>query len=364
VKRDVLIVGAGFAGLIMAERLSARGKTCVVVDKRKHIGGNAFDCYDEAGVLIHPYGPHLFHTNSEKVMAYLSQFTVWQKAKYTTSSYTRGRLWSFPINLKTYEQLLGRNSTPEEMEQYLSEHRVPIARPQNSEEVILSQVGPELYEMFYYGYTRKMWGCEPRELDASVCQRIPIRTERNALYFNDTFQYMPKHGYTKMFERMLRSPKVELVLEADYRSVPCEYKHMVYTGPVDAFFDYSCGRLPYRALRFSNQIFYGRDFVLPTIAVNYPNDFEYTRCVEIKHATRQKCKNTTVIYEYPEASSEANEPYYPVPSPASRAMYEKYRLLTLIRPDVTFVGRLARYQYLNMDQVVAMALHEAERLVL
>ena len=360
-KFDVLIVGAGFAGLTMAERLSSIGRSCTIIDKRPHIGGNAYDCYDEAGVLIHPYGPHLFHTNSDAVFDYLSRFTKWIPATYTSSSYAHGRLWSFPINLKTFEQLQDRECTTEDMESYLASKRVKIDHPANSEEAIVSQVGWELYEMFYKGYVLKQWDRHPRDLAASVCQRIPIRTTRNDLYFNDRHQCMPAEGYTRMLWRMLPT-NADLILGVDYdRSM--SYNHLVYTGPIDQFFDYAHGPLPYRSLVFDRQSFKSEDgsnlLFQPTVSVNYPNDCDFTRIVEAKHITGQVSPWTTIVREYPSA---IGEPYYPIPAPDSAVIYEKYRATAESLPDVTFVGRLARYRYMNMDQTVAMARAEFDKL--
>lgn len=367
---DVLIVGAGFAGLVLAERLSnGLGKHCIVVEKRDHIGGNAHDYIDAAGVLVHKYGPHFFHTNSDRIFQYLSRFTDWIPAHYSVASFSRGRLWSFPVNLKTFEQFLGRQSSTEEMEKFLLQKSEPIIHPANAEEAIVSQVGWELYEMFYKGYTTKQWGREPKELDASVCLRVPIRTTRDDRYFNDTYQCMPAHSYTKMFETMVKcSPKVELILGTDYKELmlTCQYKHLVYTGCIDEFFDYAYGALPYRTLRFEHESLpkqcLRRGFFQSTCAVNYPNDYDYTRCVEIKHATGQLCANTTLVREYPAAFVRGGEPFYPIPSRDAAAIYEKYKAHAALWKQISFVGRLATYRYMNMDQVVGSALSEFEKL--
>lgn len=369
---DVLIVGAGFAGMVMAERLTnVLGKRCILVDKRFHLGGNAYDYVDHAGVLVHKYGAHLFHTNADSVLHYLSKFTEWRPAAYTASSYTDGKLWSFPVNLLTFEQMLGRSSSTAEMDDYLATHRTYYgSAPRNAEEAVTAQVGWDLYEKFYKGYTLKQWGRHPRELDASVCSRVPIRTTRDARYFNDRHQYMPKAGYSAMFDRMLAAcTGIELWLGMDYRDIVkrCQYKHLVYTGPIDEFFDYIYGPLPYRSLRFEHESYcaaqmYGREFWQPTTQVAYPNSEEYTRIIEIKHATGQWCRNTTIVKEYPEEWAVGKEPYYPVPSPGAAEQYAKYKALADCLPYVTFVGRLATYRYLNMDQVVASSLAEFEKL--
>ena len=365
-KCDVLIVGAGFAGLVMAERLSTQlGKHCLVIDRRAHIGGNAYDYYDVHGVLVHKYGSHCFHTNSQAILDYLSKFTEWIPAKYTAKSYTDGRLWDFPINLSTFEQMMGHPSTPEDMESYLAERREPIEHPKNSEEAVISQVGWELYERFYRGYVRKQWNREPRELDASVCSRIPIRTTRNNLYFNDRFQCMPAHGYTAMFESML-NPKIEVMLNTDYKEVPVEAKHTVYTGAVDEFYDKVYGQLLYRTMRFEHETIgpekLHNGLWQPGFIVAYPNDHKFVRIFEAKHITDQQCENSTIVRDYPEGCAWNKEPYYPVPAPDTKVSYEKYKERALQEKGVTFIGRLATYKYLDMHQVVGMALAEFERL--
>ena len=373
-KCDVLIVGAGFSGLVMAERLSSEGKHCLVVDKRGHIGGNAYDFTDMAGVLVHRYGSHLFHTNSTRIFDYLSRFTSWIPAEYTGRSFTGGKYWSFPINLRTYEQLVGHSSTPEEMQAWLNERKVPIARPQNSEEAIISQVGWELYEKFYRGYVLKHWHREPRQLDASVCLRIPIRSTYDDLYFNDTHQCMPADGYTKMFEKMIASPLIQVMLNTDYRNIGVDAKWTVYTGPVDEYFGYRHGVLPYRSVRFEMESF-GPDelkvresisgkmgFWQPTFLVSYPNSETFTRIIEIKHVTGQQCPNTTIVRDYPENYVVGKEAYYPVPAPDAAKIYAKYKEMADACNKVSFIGRLATYKYFNMDQVVGSALSEFERL--
>jgi UDP-galactopyranose mutase len=362
---DYLIVGAGFAGAVLAERLaSQRNATCLVIDKRDHIAGNAFDCHDKAGVLLHQYGPHYFRTNSDRILEYLSQFTEWHRVEYKILSWTHGRFWQFPINLNTFEQLVGRPSTTAEMEETLAKWRVPIDKPQNSEEVILSQVGERLYEMFFKNYTRKQWRREPRELDASVCGRIPIRTNRDDRYLNERFQALPARGYTAMFERMLGHPKIKVMLRTDYREARAQvsYRHLIYTGAIDEYFDHCFGALPYRSLRFEPETVV-QEFFQPVMQVNYPNDFEFTRIVEAKHFTGQKLPVTTIVREFPQDFGPGCEPYYPIPAPDARMLYQKYReRAEELQREVTFVGRLATYRYYNMDQVVGMALTEFERL--
>ncbi len=361
---DYLVAGSGFAGAVLAERLASQlGKRCLVVDRRDHIGGNAYDELDRAGVLIHRYGPHYFRTNSQRVIDYLSAFTEWRPEAYRILSWTDGEYWPFPINLNTFEKFIGRSSTPEEMRETLERWREPIDNPANSEEVIVSQVGRPLYEKFFKNYTLKQWQRDPSELDPSVCGRIPLRFDRDDRYLSERFQALPKDGYTPMFHRMLQQPGIDLVLERDYREVAAEveYDKLIYTGPIDAYFGFCEGELPYRTLRFEPETLQ-REFFQPTVQVNYPNDFAFTRIVEMKHITGQNLPVTTIVREFPEAYAAGREPYYPVPCPASKAIYEKYAARARAEPDVHFVGRLARYRYYNMDQVVAMALKEFDKI--
>jgi len=363
-KFDFLIVGAGFAGSVLAERLAGQlGKTCLVVERRKHIGGNAYDHYDYAGVLLHDYGPHYFRTNSQRIVDYLSQFTEWHSVDYKILSWTDGRYWQFPINLNTFEQIIGRPSNSEQMQAQLDEWRVQIERPKNSEEQIVSQVGWKLYEMFFKNYTRKQWQRDAKDLDPSVCGRIPIRTNRDDRYLSERFQALPLAGYTAMFEKMLAHPKIEVMLNTDYREVrsQVQFAHLIYTGPIDEYYDHCFGHLPYRSLRFEPETV-AREYFQPAMQVNYPNDHDFTRIVEIKYATGQKLPATTIVREYPQDYGPGREPYYPVPAPDARSLYSKYAERAAVEKDISFVGRLATYRYYNMDQVIGMALAEFERL--
>lgn len=376
---DFLIIGAGFSGLVVAERLAAAGWKCVVADRRNHIGGNAYDSTDAAGVLLHRYGPHYFRTNSPRIVEYLSRFTGWRHVDYTIKSFTRDRYWSFPINLNTFEEWLGRSADAAEFTTWLETHRLPIAEPRNSEEVILSQVGRELYELFFEGYTLKQWKRHPRELDRSVCGRIPIRTNRDDRYLSESFQALPDYGYTAMFENLLAAaPSVEVHLGMDFAEARAKFrhKHLIFTGAVDEFYDRLFGPLPYRSLRFEIESFDGEQlaarqtisgkpgFWQPALQVNYPDaDVPFTRIVEVKHATGQQIAATTIMREFPMDWAPGDEPFYPIPAPAARAAYQQYATLAAAEPATSFIGRLATYRYYNMDQVTGMALAEAERLI-
>jgi len=358
---DYLIVGAGFAGSVLAERL-ARGldQRVLIVDKRPHIGGNAYDRYDDAGILIHPYGPHIFHTNSAEIFDYLSQFTEWRPYQHRVLASVDGQLVPLPINLDTVNRLYGLKLSSFEMEQWLETVAEKKDRVQTSEDVVVNKVGRDLYNKFFRGYTRKQWGLDPSELDASVTARVPTRTNRDDRYFADTYQAMPLQGYTRMFERMLDHPNIKVMLNTDYREIVdlMPWKHMVYTGPIDAFFNYRHGKLPYRSLEFRH-VNVPREQFQAVGTVNYPNDYAYTRISEFKHITGQHAPTTSVVYEYPRADG---DPYYPVPRAENAATYRKYEAEAEALTNVTFVGRLATYKYYNMDQVVGQALAAFKRL--
>jgi UDP-galactopyranose mutase len=295
---DYLIVGAGFAGSVLADRLARElGARVLVVDKRPHIGGNAYDRYDDAGVLIHPYGPHIFHTNSADVFDYLSQFTQWRPYQHRVLANVDGQDVPMPINLDTVNKLYGLNLTSFEVEGFFEKVSEKKANIATSEDVVVSKVGRDLYNKFFRGYTRKQWGLDPSELDASVTARVPTRTNRDDRYFTDTFQAMPLHGYTRLFERMLDHPNIKVMLNTDYREVVdlLPWNHMIYSGPIDSFFDCKYGKLPYRSLEFKHVTLPQEQFQ-PVGTVNYPNDNAYTRCSEFKHITGQKHASTSVVY--------------------------------------------------------------------
>ncbi|UOT00923.1 UDP-galactopyranose mutase [Xanthomonas arboricola] len=354
---DYLIIGAGFAGSVLAERLAAGlGKRVLVVDRRPHIGGNAYDFHDDAGVLIHRYGPHIFHTNAQRIVDYLSNFTQWRPYEHRVLAQAGEQQVPIPINMTTLNRLYGvQLTTEEEAAAFLASRAEPVADIQTSEDVVINQVGRELYETFFQGYTRKQWGLDPSQLDKSVTSRVPTRTNDDDRYFTDTFQQMPLHGYTRMFERMLDHPNIKVMLNTDYREIRDEldYDQLVYSGPVDEYFDYCYGKLPYRSLRFEHSTV-DQEHFQSVATVNYPaEDVAYTRITEYKHLTGQQHPKTSLTHEYPSAEG---DPYYPIPRAENAELYRRYERLAAETPNVTFLGRLGTYKYYNMDQVVGQAL--------
>jgi UDP-galactopyranose mutase len=358
---DYLVVGAGFAGSVMAERLASQlGMRVLVIDQRAHVAGNAYDHLDEGGLLVHRYGPHIFHTNSERIFTYLSAFTEWRPYEHRVVASVGGRLLPFPINIDTVNRLYGTSHDAASLEEYFRKVAEPIAQPRTSEDAVVGRVGRALYETFFRNYTRKQWGLDASELDAGVAARVPARLNHDDRYFTDSYQAMPLHGFTRMFQRMLAHPNVKVLLNASFREVAGDvrFRQVVYTGPIDEFFDYRFGKLPYRSLEFVHER-HARERFQDAPVVNYPNEHEYTRCTEFKWLTGQKHPNTSVVYEYPRAEG---DPYYPIPRPQNADLYRRYKALADATPGVHFVGRLATYKYYNMDQVVGQALALFDRI--
>lgn len=351
---DYLIVGCGFAGAVLAERLASAGKKVLIVEKRNHIAGNAFDYYDEAGILIHKYGPHIFHTNSEEVFRYLSRFTQWRPYEHRVLASVDGQLVPIPINRTTINRLYGTSLTSDEVEAFLAtkaEKRSPVL---TSEDVVVNVVGKELFEKFFRGYTRKQWDLEPSQLDASVTARVPTRTNADDRYFTDKYQAMPLNGYTEMFSKMLSHKNISIMLQTDFRDVVevIPHKKLIYTGPIDSYFDFCYGKLPYRSINFEFETL-NQEHFQETGTINYPVSNLYTRITEFKHLTGQKHLKTTIVYEYPTAEG---DPYYPIPRKENSELYNRYKKKAEDLPNVYFTGRLGTYKYYNMDQVVAQSL--------
>jgi UDP-galactopyranose mutase len=360
---DYLVVGAGFAGSVMAERLAAgAGKKVLLIDRRPHIGGNAYDHHDAAGILIHQYGPHIFHTNSAEIFDYLSRFTEWRPYEHHVLADIGGLRVPMPINRTTLNKLYGLSlATEEQAEAFLASRAEPIDDIRTSEDVVISKVGRELYETFFRGYTRKQWGMDPSELDKAVTARVPTRTNTDDRYFTDSYQAMPAKGFTRMFENMLDHPNIDLLLGVDFAEVRDEidYESLVFTGPIDEYFDYRYGTLPYRSLHFRHETL-DQEWLQQVAVVNYPDEaVPYTRVTEYKHLTGQRAPRTSITYEYPSAEG---DPYYPIPREENQALFKRYEALALATSNVHFVGRLATYRYYNMDQVVGQALATFRRI--
>jgi UDP-galactopyranose mutase len=360
-KYDFLIVGAGFSGGVIAERLASQlDKKVLLVEKRNHIGGNAYDYYNEDGILVHKYGPHIFHTNYDEVWSYLSHFTTWNGYQHKVLAHIDGKDVPLPINLDTVNILLNKNFTEEKVKDYFDSVRLKITDIKNSRDVIVSQVGELFYEKFFKNYTFKQWGVYPEKLSPEVTKRIPVRCNRDNRYFSDKYQGLPVAGYAALFERMLSHKNITIVLNTDYRTLISDvgFNRLVYTGPVDYFFDYKYGRLPYRSIRFEAETL-GRECFQRVAVVNYPNDYNFTRISEYKHMTLQKHPKTTIMREYP---SGEGDPYYPVPMEDALRIYDGYKRDAGNLKSVHFVGRLAEYRYYNMDQVVKRALDVFEEI--
>ena len=348
---------------MVARELAEAGHKVLVMDRRKHIAGNAYDVKDEHGILIHQYGPHIFHTNSERIFNYLSKFTEWHPYEHRVRGVVNGQEYPFPINRDTLNQLYDLDLNEEQAAEYFEKVREPKEKVLTSEDVVLNSVGRDLYEKFFLNYTKKQWGLDPSKLKAGVAARIPTRTNTDDRYFTDTYQAMPLHGYTAMFENMLNHPNITVKLSTDYKDLLAqgvEYDHLIYTGCIDEFYDYKFGKLPYRSLRFEHQHLENTEQYQSVGTINYPNDFEFTRITEFKHLTGQQHPATSIVREYPTAEG---DPYYPIPCDENEILFKKYKSLADCEKNVTFVGRLAEYRYYNMDQVVGAALNAVDKIL-
>ncbi|KKB61945.1 UDP-galactopyranose mutase [Robbsia andropogonis] len=360
-KYDLLIVGAGFSGSVIARELADAGKTVCVIDKREHIGGNAFDSYDQNGILVHNYGPHIFHANSEKIVRWLSKFTNWRFYEHRVLAVVDGGYYPIPINKTTINQLYGLDLDESGVAAYLESVRIPKETLSSSEDVVLNSVGPDLANKFFRGYTKKQWGLDLAELSAGVAARIPTRSNDDDRYFKDSYQLMPVDGYTRMFERMLDHRNIQFFGGLDFSDVKNEfsYETLVYSGPIDEYYEFIYGKLPYRSLRFEHQHRSDVDQHQLVGTINYPNDYDYTRITEFKHLTGQEIKGTSIVVEYPQSEG---DPYYPIPRKKNEELFQKYKALSEADENVFFIGRLGQYRYYNMDQVVGAALALASRL--
>lgn len=357
-KFKYVVVGAGLAGATVAERIASQlDEKVLVIEKKKHVAGLCYDFWDDAGILVHRYGPHIFHTRLKEVWDYLSNFTEWHLYQHRVLSYVDGRLVPIPINLDTVNEVFGTSLSVEELPVFFDRIREPRAEIRSSADVVLSQVGRYLYEKMFEKYTAKQWGVTPDKLDPEVTARVPVRFNRDPRYFDDPHQGLPKHGYTRMVERMLAHPNITLMLGVDYKQVIADIKFdkLVYTGPIDYYFDYKFGRLPYRSVEMRFET-HDLEYYQPVAVVNYPNDYDFTRVTEFKHMTGQRAPKTTILKEYPREATAEDEPYYPVFEPRTNNVAERYREEAASQTNVFFVGRLAEYRYYNMDVAVKRAL--------
>lgn len=363
-KVDWLIVGAGLSGATMAERIASQlGETVLVVEQRDHIAGNAWDEYNEYGILEHKYGPHLFHTNSKEVWDYLSQFTRWHPYLHRVLAAIDGKLVPLPFNFNSIEQIFPASMAARLIDKLVNVHgfggRIPILKLRESEDADLRFLADYVYKNVFECYTQKQWGVRPEDLAASVTARVPILASRDDRYFQDTYQAQPLHGYHVLVRNMLRNPNIHIMLNTRWQDVKgqVKYKRMVFTGPVDEYFDYKYSQLPYRSLRFDAQTLPLEQYQSAPV-VNYPNEHDYTRITEQKWITGQRHDKTTILIEYPQAHLVGQTiPYYPIPMDKNRELYRRYEKEAAgLAKKVLFLGRLANYQYYNMDQVVAKAL--------
>lgn len=363
-KFDWLIAGAGFTGSVIAERLASQyGQRVLIVDKRDHIGGNAYDSYNEHGVLVQRYGAHIFHTNSRKIWDYLSRFTDWRPYHHEVKAVVEGKLIPVPFNLNSLSTLFPQ-SLAGKLEQQLIDRfgygvKIPILKMLDEANSDLRWLARFIYKEVFENYTIKQWDLNPQELDASVTGRVPVFVSRDDRYFQDTYQGIPKLGYTALFKGLLAHPNIHVLLKTAFLDIVEDFPstRVVFTGPIDEYFEYSFGRLPYRSLRFDFQ-FQTEGQAQPVAVVNYPNDYLYTRTIEFRHMTGQLVRGSSIAYEYPEPYDPAvNEPYYPIPRDENRLRYNTYlREAQCLRGRVYFAGRLADYKYYNMDQAVGRAL--------
>jgi UDP-galactopyranose mutase len=359
---NTLIVGAGLAGSTLAEQLASRGNRQVcLIDKRDHIGGNTYDTYNTDGILVQKYGPHIFHTQSQRAWDYLNQFTKWNHYTHRVLACVDGKMVYLPVNLETMEKLYERTFSVDEFKEFLGSQKIKLTSIQNSRDVIVSQIGEALYELFFKNYTKKQWGLYPEELDAQVTGRLPVRFNRDTRYFTDLYQGIPESGYTEMFKKMTDHPHVTIILNTDYREIVSrkKYQEIIFTGPIDEYFDYCYGALPYRSLDFKFATLPIEKFQNAAV-VNYPNDYNYTRITEFKHFYFQPHSHTTICYEYPQSKG---DPYYPIPKFEYQELYLKYKEKGTSLINTYFVGRLAEYRYYNMDQVVLAALEKADSIL-
>jgi UDP-galactopyranose mutase len=359
-----LIVGAGFTGSVLAERIATvLDQKVLLIDRRNHIAGNAYDCCDVSQVRYHQYGPHIFHTNSKRVWDYLSQFTAWRPYYHRVLAMVEGQMVPVPFNLNSLSALfpayMAESLTRRLIADYGFGKKVPILKLRESEDKELNFLADYIYRHVFETYTKKQWALRPEELDPAVTARVPVYVSRDDRYFQDTYQAMPTDGYTAMFEKILSHENISVSLNTEFKDIRSRYQDVkvIFTGPIDEYFDYSYGALPYRSLRFVRSS-HTSERIQPVGTVNYPNEFDFTRITEMTWLTGQRGASTVLMEEYPEAYEPGrNEPYYPIPNPGSAALLKPYQDLAQgLEGKVWFAGRLGDYAYYNMDQACGRAL--------
>jgi len=363
---QIVIIGAGISGAVLAEGYASLGKKVLVIEKRDHIAGNCYDYIDDNGILVSKYGAHLFHTNYEDVWAYVNRFATWYKWEHRVLANVEGKTVPIPVNIQTVNQLFDMNITSEEeMIKWLDNNRPYIEAPKNGEEAALARVGPVLYDKMFKHYTKKQWDKYPEELDAAVLNRIPVRTNFDDRYFSDKYQALPEGGYTRLFARIFDHPNITIKLNTDYFDVKDQIEKpekLFYTGPIDRYFEFKHSleeKLEYRSIQFVSETI-NQEFFQENSVVNYPGtEVDFTRIIEYKHFGNQKSDKTTIVKEY---TVDGGEPYYPILNERNRRIYEKYNQEAQKLTDVYFVGRLANYKYFNMDEAFKNALDLFESL--
>ena len=365
---NILIVGAGPVGCTLANLFSKNKKNYIkILDKRNHIAGNCFDYFDKNGILVHKYGPHYFRSNDKSLIRYLSKFTSWIKGDYFVKAYDQGKLFQFPINLDTLEEVFNEKFDKKKAQSFYRSNTNNIKNPKNFEEYLINKVGAKLYDKFYKNYTIKQWGIDPKKLDMQIAKRIPIRLNRDRRYIKEKYQIMPKNGFTAMFKKMITKKNIDIKLKSKkIINIDCLHKLqksfdlIFYTGPIDTFFNYRYGVLNWRSLSFKFKNFevkYKQDVG----QINYPNNYDYTRSVEYKHVTKQISKSTTLSYEYPLANG---DPYYPVNTDKDKIKYQNYlhEARKYEKVNLYMCGRLAEYTYINTDQAIKRAIELYEKI--
>jgi UDP-galactopyranose mutase len=368
-KYDYCIAGAGFSGSVMAERIArVLKKKVIIVEKHNHVGGHVYDNYDNYGVLVQIYGPHIFHTKYKEVWEYISNFTKWNIYHHEVIGLIDGKNVPIPFNLNTLHELYPSTLAPKLETKLIDKYgfgkKVTVLELKKSDDNDLKELGDYVYNKVFLNYTIKQWNLKPEELSPSVTGRVPVFISRDNRYFQDPYQGMPASGFTPIFNRLLDDKNISILLNTDFLDIKDEidYKHLIFTGPIDSYFNFKYGKLPYRSLDFE-WIHLDKEYYQEIGVINYPNDYQFTRITEFKHLTGQKIAGTTIIKEYPkECDIEKDIPYYPIPRDENQELYKKYEDAAKRTENVIFLGRLATYNYYNMDSAIYNALQAFTKL--